>query len=132
MHLFENQFESNFARSEDQDWEKLFASLDTDGDNQISYGEFLTGATDMTRLINRENLKVAFDLLDLNGDGMISVDEVAHRFIHSNFKGHSLGLSSNENKGEGYWQKMIHEFDEDGDGLITFDEFYNNMYGLLT
>ena len=32
MHLFENQFESNFARSEEQNWEKLFASLDTDGD----------------------------------------------------------------------------------------------------
>ena len=27
---------------------------------------------------------------------------------------------------------MIHDFDEDGDGFITFDEFYNNMYGLLT
>ena len=27
---------------------------------------------------------------------------------------------------------MIDEFDEDGDGLITFDEFYNNMYRLLT
>ena len=51
----------------------------------------------MTRLINRENLKVAFDLLDLDGDGQISVDEVAQRFAHSNFKGNSLGLSQNEN-----------------------------------
>ena len=57
----------------------------------------MTGATDMTRLINRENLKVAFDLLDLDGDGQISVDEVAQRFAHSNFKGNSLGLSQNEN-----------------------------------
>ena len=86
----------------------------------------------MTRLINRENLRIAFNLLDLNGDGTISVDEVAQRFVHSNFKGNAVGLSHGENKGEGYWQKMIHEFDEDGDGFITFDEFYNNMYGLLT
>ena len=132
MHLFSNRFESNFGRQDTQDWEKLFDGLDTNGDGQISYGEFLTGATDMTRLLNRENLKVAFDLLDLDGDGRISVDEVSQRFAHSNFKGQSLGLSQNENKGEGYWAKMIHEFDEDGDGFITFDEFYKNMYGLLT
>ena len=27
---------------------------------------------------------------------------------------------------------MIHEFDTDGDGFISFDEFYKNMYGLLS
>ena len=132
MHLFENQFESNFARAEDLDWENLFNGLDTNGDGQISYGEFLTGATDMTRLINRENLKVAFDLLDLDGDGNISIDELQKRFAHSNFKGHSQGLSKNENKGESYWVKMIAEMDEDNDGFITFDEFYNNMFNLLS
>ena len=132
MDLFENEFESNFARSGEEEWEKLFATLDANGDGQISYSEFLTGATDMTRLINKENLRVAFDLLDLDGDGRISTDEISQRFAHSNFKGQSLGLSHGENKGEGYWAKMIHEFDKDGDGFITFEEFYDNMYELLT
>ena len=68
MNVFENEFESNFARSDEQAWEKLFRTLDADGDGQISYSEFLTGATDMTRLINKDNLRVAFDLLDLDGD----------------------------------------------------------------
>ena len=27
---------------------------------------------------------------------------------------------------------MIQEFDKDGDGVITFEEFYDNMYELLT
>ena len=86
----------------------------------------------MTRLINQKNLRVAFDLFDLDGDGKVTTEELAQRFAHSNFKGNSLGLSHGENQGESYWAQMIDEFDEDGDGLITFDEFYNNMYRLLT
>ena len=51
----------------------------------------------MTRLINRKNLQVAFDLFDLDGDGKVTTEELAERFIHSNFKGIALGLSAGEN-----------------------------------
>ena len=63
------------------DLEKLFKSLDKNGDGKISYNEFVVGATDMTQLLNEENLRVAFDLLDLNGDGKITTDELRSRFV---------------------------------------------------
>ena len=110
----------------------MFRSLDTDGDNKLSYSEFLTGATDMTQLINKKNLRVAFNLFDLDGDGKVTVEELAQRFVHGNFKGNALGLSQGENQGEGFWGRMMEEFDEDGDGKISFDEFYDNMDKLLT
>ena len=51
----------------------------------------------MTRLINQKNLRVAFDLFDLDGDGKVTTEELSQRFAHSNFKGNSLGLSHGEN-----------------------------------
>ena len=40
-------------------------------------------------------------------------------------------MSQGDDDGESYCASMIEEFDEDGDGKITFEEFYNNMYKLL-
>ena len=38
----------------------------------------------MSQLLNEENLRVAFDLLDLNGDGKITTEEVRSRFVQTN------------------------------------------------
>ena len=34
-------------------------------------------------------------------------------------------------KDEEFWIKLIGEFDQDGDGKISFDEFVSNMNGLV-
>ena len=58
------------------DWRELFSTLDTNGDGKISYAEFLTGASNKTSLINEDNLRAAHSVLDLDGDGMVSPDEI--------------------------------------------------------
>ena len=44
----------------------------------------MTGASDKTNLINEENLRAAFSVLDLNGDGFVTPDEISQRFAYSN------------------------------------------------
>ena len=81
-----HQFNSSFARSYGQSWEEIFDKLDTNRDGTIDYQEFLSAACDKQKLTNSENLWAAFKMLDLNGDGLISTDEIAQRFTYSNLK----------------------------------------------
>jgi len=56
----------------DPDWKSILRSLDTDKDRRLDYNEFLSAATNRVKLLNDENLRVAFQVLDKNGDGKVS------------------------------------------------------------
>ena len=53
------------------DWTALVRAVDTDGDGRVSYDEFIAACYSRKSLLNDENLRIAFDLLDANGDGEI-------------------------------------------------------------
>ena len=63
-------------RAGSQDWEQLVTQLDTNQDGKIDYGEFITAAVNRTRLLNEENLRIAFNLFDKDGNGLISKEEL--------------------------------------------------------
>ena len=56
--------------------DRIFASLDTNQDNKIDYGEFITAAINRARLLNSENLRIAFGIFDKDGNGVISKEEL--------------------------------------------------------
>ena len=59
---------------------------DVDGDNQISFQEFVQAAIDHSALLNKPNVDAIFDLLDINGDGEISQEELKESFKVQNEK----------------------------------------------
>ena len=63
-------------RAGSQDWEQLVNQLDTNQDGKIDYGEFITAAVNRSRLLNEENLRIAFNLFDKDGNGLISKEEL--------------------------------------------------------
>ena len=58
------------------DWSDLIEQLDKNGDGKIDYGEFITAAVDRAKLINEQNLDMAFKLFDQDKNGKITVDEL--------------------------------------------------------
>lgn len=42
----------------------------------IDYNEFITAASDKIKLLEKSNLKVAFESLDLNHDGYLQPEEL--------------------------------------------------------
>ena len=58
------------------DWDTVITSIDTNRDGVIDYDEFMTAASNRVKLLNDQNLRNAFEVLDSSGDGFISAVEL--------------------------------------------------------
>lgn len=55
-----------------EDVEKIFKSLDTNGDGLINYSEFLAATVDRKKALTMQNLQFAFHHFDVDGSGFIT------------------------------------------------------------
>jgi Ca2+-binding EF-hand superfamily protein len=95
-------------------------SLDKNGDGVVSYDEFIAAAVDKVALLNKQNILNAFRLIDTDGSGNITIDELKAAF---ETEGHE--------KDDGLWSQIMVEVDKDGDGTISQDEFFEAMQAVL-
>ena len=59
-----------------KEFEKLMTSLDRDSNGVIDYSEFLTAAVSKQALLSQQNLEKAFKMIDSDGNGTISINEL--------------------------------------------------------
>ena len=64
----------------DPNWQQILNSLDINQDGALDFNEFISAATNRVILLNEENLKKAFCILDSNDDGRICAKELQERF----------------------------------------------------
>lgn len=96
------------------DVEGIFKSIDTDKSGKIEYTEFLAASMDQKLYLREERLSEAFQMLDADGSGKISKDEIRKALKLDNIDDHTL-------------DKYIKEYDLNGDGEIDYNEFLNMM-----
>ena len=102
-----------------KEFEKLMIALDRDGNGVIDYSEFLTAAVDKHKLLSKDNMRTAFKMIDKDGSGYITIDEIKEAFdIHS----------SNDMK---IIKDIMDEVDKNHDGHITFEEFSECMHNVV-
>eukprot|EP00345_Euplotes_harpa_P009424 CAMPEP_0168342904 /NCGR_PEP_ID=MMETSP0213-20121227/15707_1 /TAXON_ID=151035 /ORGANISM="Euplotes harpa, Strain FSP1.4" /LENGTH=313 /DNA_ID=CAMNT_0008349961 /DNA_START=560 /DNA_END=1502 /DNA_ORIENTATION=+ len=102
---------------DDEELDKIFEAIDTDGSGAIDYSEFLMATMNEQQLMSKEKLRAAFKMFDKDGSGTISRDEIKE----------ALG-----NLDEEMADKMISEVDEDADGEISFEEFEKMMNNIVS
>jgi len=61
---------------EHTNWDEFFKAIDTDGNGVIDHKEFIVASFDRQKIINRANLDMAFDIIDENKDGSLTLDEI--------------------------------------------------------
>ncbi|CAN2060861.1 unnamed protein product [Malus fusca] len=99
--------------SSDEELNSMISEVDSDGDGFINFKEFVelnTKGVDSAEAL--ENLKDAFFVYDIDGNGSISAEELYEVL-------RSLGDECSIDE----CRKMIGGVDSDGDGMISFEEF---------
>ncbi|KDP38112.1 hypothetical protein JCGZ_04755 [Jatropha curcas] len=100
-------------KATDEELRKMIMEFDADGDGFIDFQEFVelnTQGVDTNEAM--ENLRDAFSVYDIDGNGSISAEEL-HRVMGS--LGESCSIAE--------CRRMISGVDGDGDGMIDFEEF---------
>jgi calcium-dependent protein kinase len=88
-----------------------------DNNNIIEYEEFLRVMVSPEKILNLNNLKMAFEFFDKDHSGHISKQEV---FM-------ALGLSETNPEHMKSVEEIFEQADTDKDGEISFDEFTELM-----
>ena len=99
----------------------IFANIDTNKDNYLSYEEFLRAVVDKEIFLEDNVLKYAFHHFDIQNKGEINLDD-----LKILFKEHLKNKESMDDL-----KVMLDEVDANNDGKIDFDEFKEVMYKLL-
>lgn len=111
-------YEEHFGMAiDDDEIDKMFAAIDTDGNGTIDYSEFLMATMNEQQLLSKERLKGAFKMFDKDGSGTISKDEI--REVLGNIEEDTANL-------------ILSEVDENDDGEISFEEFEKMMRNLVS
>jgi Ca2+-binding EF-hand superfamily protein len=98
---------------------ELIRLLDRDGNGRISYDEFLY---QMAPPLSEERIRwinKAFDKLDVDGSGKVSIADV--EAVHNPKSSELIRLG--KTTASAIFANLLRSYDEDGDGLITRDEF---------
>lgn len=97
---------------------RVISIFDTNEDGKVSFVEFLVGLAKLASVMDeREKLRFAFDVYDVDKDGHISNGElfaVMKMMVGNNLNDHQL---------QQLVDRTILQADKDGDGMISFQEF---------
>lgn len=102
-----------------QEWQEIMSGCDMDCDGSIDFEEFLTATYKHRNLLNVQNLKTIFDLLDQDKNGSINKKELQNSFF-------ALKTPDKAERNE-ICDLIMSEVDTDNDGEITFEEFKQSM-----
>jgi calcium-dependent protein kinase len=102
---------------------EIMKEVDSDGSGVIDYTEFLAATLSRKQYMQEDIVWSAFRVFDLDGDGQITREELAQVLSGERVKDVEQALQLNKEEIE----RIIKEVDEDGDGQISFQEFFNMM-----
>eukprot|EP01017_Pseudomicrothorax_dubius_P043480 TRINITY_DN7248_c0_g2_i2.p1 TRINITY_DN7248_c0_g2~~TRINITY_DN7248_c0_g2_i2.p1 ORF type:complete len:354 (+),score=73.86 TRINITY_DN7248_c0_g2_i2:129-1190(+) len=89
---------------------KVIKEVDTDNSGIVDFTEFIVAAMNREKLLSRQKIEQAFRLLDLNGDGYLSKEEI-------------LSALGGVELDDDTWTDLIQDFDLNRDGKISLKEF---------
>lgn len=113
---FFNYWQIKFTPEEKK---SLFVFFDREGDGYVNYSEYIRAVRGEMNPFREDLVKQAFSVLDMDGSGVITVDEIASKYdVSKNPDVQSGKISSNE-----AFTLFMNNFDQNQDGSITLDEF---------
>lgn len=100
--------------------EQLFSAFDQNKSGTVDFREFVCGLSVMYRGTMEERLMLAFKAYDINGDGVISEDELSN-IMRGSLR--AQGMTINEEAIQNLVSTCFEKADKDGNGELDFEEF---------
>jgi calcium-dependent protein kinase len=116
----------------DREVSDMLEGMDSDGNGEIDMSEFIVAGMHLSQLQRRDKAKwkkktkLAFDSLDKDRDGFISVNELRDELQNLNSSQTTSDISSSQTTTDsldGQLEEVIKEADRDGNGKIDYEEF---------
>jgi len=101
------------------DLQQIMEDVDSDGSGVIDYTEFLAATLDKKAYLKEEVIWSAFRLFDKDGDGKISPAELKDVLADGDVQDAAGGTKA--------IAELLKEVDQNGDGVIDFQEFMEMM-----
>ncbi len=114
------------------DVERIFRSLDGNGDGLINYSEFLAATVDRKKALTMQNLQFAFHHFDADGCGYITEKDLTEVFHREGKFGPQTDLMTERRMIHSIMQEAAKEFgsaamSKDGGLKISFEQFTKIM-----
>ncbi|XP_025093481.1 Kv channel-interacting protein 4-like isoform X7 [Pomacea canaliculata] len=102
----------------------VFNTFDHDHNGSISFEEFVMGLSVLSRGSLQERLQWAFSLYDINGDGIITKDEMLD-IVTAIYEmmGRYTEPAIDENTAKEHVERVFQKMDLNRDGVISVEEF---------
>ena len=71
--ISESEFGKQYSKKNKVDWQQIIEECDLDGDGQIDFQDFVAACLDRKALVQKGNLKQAFQIIDTNKDGEVTL-----------------------------------------------------------
>lgn len=104
----------------DEEFDTLMQAFDHDGDGHISFSEFIVTLRGDINERRRQLINMAYDVLDHNGDGIVTLEDISAIYDLSFHPGVQDGSVSAE---DAYREFMTQWDTQEKDGIITRSEF---------
>lgn len=89
----------------------MMEKVDINNNGLVDFSEFMVANLEKENAVQVEKLKIAFEMFDIDGNGIITLDEIKE----------VLGTACDVD--ERVWKEIVREVDDNGDGVIEFKEF---------
>ena len=110
------------SKALEKDIDRIYRNIDMDNNGYIEYEEFVRAAVSKDKFITENILKFAFRYFDKNNSGEVSRDELEEIF--------KQGITD-KSKMQKALDNIINEVDQNGDGIIQYEEFVFIMKKML-
>ena len=73
--ITDSELGKKYQKFNNEDWETILKGVDLNGDGVIDFQDFISACVDRKNLVNQDEVKKAFQIIDTNKDGQLSLDD---------------------------------------------------------
>ena len=117
-------FQEVYGKVVEAEVDEIMALIDLNGNGVIDYSEWLVATVKIEEIVKVKKLKMAFQYFDRDSKGNITLEDIKGVMANS-------GIQQNEGLDEQVFKDILGEADENGDGVIDFEEFKTMMSKLV-